>query len=303
MTSPNHQLRRSAHGHPRRVPDHAAERRARRAPHVRSGRVVRVHRARVVGARLSALEDQQLAGLIMWIPGSIVWLGVGLSLAAALLSGAEARSRSRALRAGAALSAGLVMLLGACHPREPPPLKEGRIERTGEKRMFRFELVVSPASPAVGEHFEIKTTLRDGTTGALVCGAKVLVDATMPQHGHGMTTAPEHVALGEGRYVTRGLNLHMPGRWTIRRDGGAGRAGCPSLWTVCRGMRSGDRQVVARTAREQSVLMGASIGASMMPASATHFAAFSSTSCRDACHARRPRSRSVERPCRIALRR
>jgi len=29
---------------------------------------------------LSALEDQQLGGLIMWVPGSLVYVGIALAL-------------------------------------------------------------------------------------------------------------------------------------------------------------------------------------------------------------------------------
>lgn len=44
---------------------------------------------------LSALQDQQLGGLIMWVPGAIVYVGVGLYIASKLLRGAAEPGRAR----------------------------------------------------------------------------------------------------------------------------------------------------------------------------------------------------------------
>jgi cytochrome c oxidase assembly factor CtaG len=52
---------------------------------------------------LTPLEDQQLAGLIMWIPGSVGYLIAALLLLAAALRAAEARSVSRERADAAAL--------------------------------------------------------------------------------------------------------------------------------------------------------------------------------------------------------
>lgn len=41
------------------------------------------------------------------------------------------------------------------------------------------------------------------------------VDATMPEHGHGMNYRPTVETLGEGRFRADGLLLHMPGRWQL----------------------------------------------------------------------------------------
>jgi putative membrane protein len=47
--------------------------------------------ARAAAAGVDPLEDQQLAGLLMWIPFGIVFLVVGLALVAAWLGEAERR--------------------------------------------------------------------------------------------------------------------------------------------------------------------------------------------------------------------
>jgi len=41
------------------------------------------------------------------------------------------------------------------------------------------------------------------------------VDATMPEHGHGMNYRPAVESIGSGRFRARGLLLHMPGRWQL----------------------------------------------------------------------------------------
>ena len=44
------------------------------------------------------------------------------------------------------------------------------------------------------------------------------VDATMPEHRHGMNYRPSLQALGGGRWRAVGLMFHMPGRWEFRFD-------------------------------------------------------------------------------------
>jgi hypothetical protein len=46
--------------------------------------------------------------------------------------------------------------------------------------------------------------------------ARVLrVDATMPEHRHGMNYRPSVTALGDGRWLAEGLLWHMAGRWEL----------------------------------------------------------------------------------------
>ncbi len=48
------------------------------------------------------------------------------------------------------------------------------------------------------------------------------VDASMPEHRHGMNYRAIIVAKGEGRYRVEGLLFHMPGRWEVTFDVRAG---------------------------------------------------------------------------------
>ena len=93
----------------------------------------------------------------------------------------------------------------------------------GEGGLYAFELSASPDPPIVGELFRVVTQIRDARTGAPVEGAAFTLSAAMPEHGHGMTSAPEHRDLGGGDYLSEGMKFHMPGTWTITAR--AARAG------------------------------------------------------------------------------
>jgi hypothetical protein len=48
--------------------------------------------------------------------------------------------------------------------------------------------------------------------------AGLRVDATMPEHRHGMNYRATVAPQGGGRYVAEGLLFHMPGRWQLLFD-------------------------------------------------------------------------------------
>ena len=66
----------------------------------------------------------------------------------------------------------------------------------------------NPAPLKVGQHFVLDFA---------VCPTPeaVRVDATMPEHKHGMNYRPIVSATGEGRYRAEGLMLHMAGKWEL----------------------------------------------------------------------------------------
>ena len=48
-------------------------------------------------------------------------------------------------------------------------------------------------------------------------GATIVIDGGMPQHGHGLPTAPRVTrSLGGGRYQVEGLKFNMGGWWELR---------------------------------------------------------------------------------------
>jgi hypothetical protein len=53
--------------------------------------------------------------------------------------------------------------------------------------------------------------------GEAIVGATISVVGGMPEHNHGLPTAPEVTAtLGDGRYRVEGMRFHMRGYWEIR---------------------------------------------------------------------------------------
>jgi YtkA-like len=92
-----------------------------------------------------------------------------------------------------------------------------RIEDPGFVLVYRLQ----PEPVPVGRHFAIDFALcaRAGTP----LPAEVRVDATMPEHQHGMNYRPSVAARGAGLYRAEGLMFHMPGRWQFVFEVGDGR--------------------------------------------------------------------------------
>ena len=88
---------------------------------------------------------------------------------------------------------------------------------------FRLELKPSAMPVPVNELFELEVTvtpLRElEDPNPLWLG----LETAMPGHGHGMNTRARVEPLGDGRFVVRGLLLHMSGQWELEFDVAKGR--------------------------------------------------------------------------------
>ncbi len=102
--------------------------------------------------------------------------------------------------AGAVLPA--TVALAAC-PLPAPALQQGDVQAAW---------AVEGAPITVGRHFAIELKL------CPLDAALVRVDATMPEHRHGMNYRPSLTPLGDGRWRAEGLMFHMPGKWELRLD-------------------------------------------------------------------------------------
>lgn len=92
----------------------------------------------------------------------------------------------------------------AC-PLPAPQAGERHIVQGGVQLQWRGE----PAPLAVGRPFAVAVQLCPPT-------ARLLrVDATMPEHRHGMNYRPTVSPVGEGRWRAEGLLWHMAGRWEM----------------------------------------------------------------------------------------
>ncbi len=82
-----------------------------------------------------------------------------------------------------------------------------------DSAQFQLAYQPTPAPIPVGRHFAIDFVLcpREGAAPP----AEVRVDASMPEHKHGMNYRPSVTPQGAGRYRAEGLMFHMPGRWEL----------------------------------------------------------------------------------------
>lgn len=80
----------------------------------------------------------------------------------------------------------------------------------------RLSFRTVPAQIAVGRPFKVEAVVCPAAGGARP--SKLVVDADMPEHRHGMNYRSRVQALGSDRYRAEGLMFHMPGRWRFVFD-------------------------------------------------------------------------------------
>jgi hypothetical protein len=107
----------------------------------------------------------------------------------------------------------------------PPGVADGTsLVKDGLQLAWRPVIGDSPiAATAIpmARHFAIEVQLCSGATpfGAALVG----LDATMPEHRHGMNYRPRIVGLGDGRFRAEGMMFHMSGRWQIEFEVQSGK--------------------------------------------------------------------------------
>jgi len=76
---------------------------------------------------------------------------------------------------------------------------------------------VPQLSPVPINQIQMWTVRVTEPNGQPVEDAKITVDGGMPQHGHGLPTAPQVTKyLGNGLYQVEGMKFHMPGWWVVK---------------------------------------------------------------------------------------
>lgn len=100
---------------------------------------------------------------------------------------------------------------GAPTAAEAPPSSRSPVELKGGGLVAT--VTFAPSQPKVGELFAATTVLRRDD-GSPVQASAFTLDATMPSHGHGMMTDPQHTATAAG-WATTGMKLHMHGAWKL----------------------------------------------------------------------------------------
>lgn len=88
---------------------------------------------------------------------------------------------------------------------------------SGELSDVRVQLHFEPKAPKVGQMFTVHTHVT--RAGKPVAVTDFVVDSTMPEHGHGMMTKPQHKSSGPGIHASEGFKLHMHGKWVFAVTG------------------------------------------------------------------------------------
>jgi hypothetical protein len=130
------------------------------------------------------------------------------------------------IRAWVALSC-VAFATWGCDPRPPDAAGGGeagspaarasaREERVGEAGLYRVAIEpeggVIPMGAMHSWVVEVATA-----AGEPFAPTRLAFDAAMPQHGHGLPTAPRVTrALGDGRFLVEGVKFQMGGDWTLR---------------------------------------------------------------------------------------
>ena len=103
----------------------------------------------------------------------------------------------------------LLVLLLACPAAADD---DGWLTRSGYYRV-NFESALDPIVINAMHHWIFTVTTPDG---APVTGAVITATGGMPEHNHGLPTAPQMTAeLGKGRYRVDGFRFHMTGEWEL----------------------------------------------------------------------------------------
>jgi hypothetical protein len=95
-----------------------------------------------------------------------------------------------------------------------PPESEGfaRLATPEAEIAYRW----NPERIKVGHFFEAEVVAcRVPGAGAV---SRIVIDAQMPAHGHGMNYRPKGAQLAPGRFRFTGLMLHMAGQWQLTFD-------------------------------------------------------------------------------------
>lgn len=123
----------------------------------------------------------------------------------------------RSAAAGALVSATLLINLFTVDPAAARPKNlNTSLDRVTEQGMFRVS-IQSQATPIRLWRVHQWTVHVTDAKGEPVSGAQLLVDGGMPQHRHGLPTAPRAAPSGTpGDYLISGVKFSMPGWWELK---------------------------------------------------------------------------------------
>jgi hypothetical protein len=121
----------------------------------------------------------------------------------------------KTVSAGAYVAAALAMVMVATAACAKPANVNLSLDRTSDQGIFRIEIVSQINPIPISKVHQWSVNLR-AQNGAPVAGASLKVDGGMPEHRHGLPTAPRaEAASSPGRYVIKGMKFSMRGWWVL----------------------------------------------------------------------------------------
>src|SRR5687767_10612606 len=109
-----------------------------------------------------------------------------------------------------AAAAWLGMMMG-------PPPADLDLSRTQQSENGLYTATIEPGLEPIALNqihgWTIEVEMADGSP---LTPDAIKVDGGMPQHGHGLPTAPQVTGeLGEGKFAIEGMKFNMPGWWVV----------------------------------------------------------------------------------------
>ncbi len=106
-------------------------------------------------------------------------------------------------------------------PRPPAPPPAWKQHTRVESSAGAYIVHVDPPPSALpdNETFELRVWIaRAGAPHELARDVALAVDASMPEHGHGMNRTPKITRTEAGEFLVQGMLFHMTGHWELYFD-------------------------------------------------------------------------------------
>lgn len=126
---------------------------------------------------------------------------------------------SAAVRASRLLAATVIVLVGmipACLPQPSDVMWVRKAVTEDGSLTVWWRLAGERDELPDSDPFDLEVRV-DDANGA-PADVSLELDAEMPHHGHGMNVRPVVERTGPGRFIVRGVLLHMSGRWELAFD-------------------------------------------------------------------------------------
>lgn len=94
-------------------------------------------------------------------------------------------------------------------------LKTQRLVRTLESEQGGYRVTYTPTPDPIPLNGFFRLKIDVQSLKGQPAATDLRIQASMPEHNHGMNVQPKVVALNPGQFEVRGLLFHMPGYWEL----------------------------------------------------------------------------------------